>query len=287
MIIEEFIEKTKQVHGDKYDYSKVVYINNKTKVCIICKEHGEFWQTPTNHLHGQGCPKCGRKKANQSNTLTLDEFIEKAKLKHGDKYDYSLVNYINHKTPIQIKCNKCNNIFEQSPSNHLSGCGCSFCNPPHKRLTHDEFVTRLSTTHPNLEVLSEYQSKDKKIIVRCKIHDYTYETTPHRLSSGANCLMCYNERRGKNLLNDINIIKKKILDIHGNKYKYPYFDDEYKNMKSKITIICPKHGEFYQTCYHHIHRKQGCPSCNESHYEQFITKLLNENKINFEREKKI
>lgn len=218
--------------------------------------------------------------------MTKEQFIEKAIKKHGDKYDYSLVEYVNNKTPIKIKCNKCGGIFEQLPKNHLSGNGCSICNPPHKKIQHDEFVLRLAKTHPNLEVLSEYKSKDEKIKVRCKIHDYIYETTPHRLTSGANCLMCYNERRGTSLLFDINDVKQKIFEIHGDKYKYPYFDTEYKNMKSKITIICPKHGIFYQTCIHHINRKQGCPICNESHNEQLITKILNENNIKFEREKK-
>ena len=56
----KFIEKAKNRHGDKYDYSKVEYINSTTKVCIICKEHGEFWQTPHGHVRGQGCPKCAK-----------------------------------------------------------------------------------------------------------------------------------------------------------------------------------------------------------------------------------
>ena len=56
---EEFIEKARQVHGDKYDYSKVEYKNNKTKICIVCPIHGEFWQRPNDHLNGRGCDKCG------------------------------------------------------------------------------------------------------------------------------------------------------------------------------------------------------------------------------------
>lgn len=59
---EQFIEKARQIHGDKYDYSKVEYVNNKTNVCIICPEHGEFWQTPHNHLKGKGCPICSESK---------------------------------------------------------------------------------------------------------------------------------------------------------------------------------------------------------------------------------
>ena len=55
---EEFIAKAKAVHGNRYDYSKVEYVNSKTKVCIVCKEHGDFWQSPIKHLHGQKCAKC-------------------------------------------------------------------------------------------------------------------------------------------------------------------------------------------------------------------------------------
>ena len=80
----EFIAKAKEIHGDKYDYSKVYYVNLGTKVCIICPEHGEFWQTPYHHIkRKQGCPKCGgRVKKNR------EEFIEAARKIHGDRYDY-------------------------------------------------------------------------------------------------------------------------------------------------------------------------------------------------------
>ena len=57
---EEFIEKARLIHGNKYDYSKIVYINARTKVCIICPIHGEFWQTPHSHLNNHGCPACGK-----------------------------------------------------------------------------------------------------------------------------------------------------------------------------------------------------------------------------------
>ena len=79
---ENFIEKANKIHNYRYNYSKVKYINNREKVCIICPEHGEFWQGPYKHLIGQGCPKCGG--AQKSN---VDEFILKAKKVHGDKYD--------------------------------------------------------------------------------------------------------------------------------------------------------------------------------------------------------
>ena len=81
--IKNFIEKAREVHGDKYDYSKAVYINAKTKICIICPKHGEFWQTPDKHIQGHNCIYCNNKVK-----PTLEEYILKANKKHNDKYDY-------------------------------------------------------------------------------------------------------------------------------------------------------------------------------------------------------
>jgi hypothetical protein len=119
---EEFIIKAKCVHGDKYDYSKVEYINNHTKMIIICPEHGEFLQTSEHHLNSFGCKECTYNKKK----LTTDEFIQKAKLIHSDKYDYSKVNYINNHTKVIIIC-PVHSDFEQQPTNHLLGKGCSKC----------------------------------------------------------------------------------------------------------------------------------------------------------------
>lgn len=286
MTKEEFIEKAKLVHGDMYDYSLVEYKNNKTPVTIICKKCGTvFKPRPLNHTHGSGCPKCGREKANKCISDTKEDFIRKAIEKHGSKYDYSLVEYTKSNVKVKIKCNKCGGVFEQTPAMHLSGNGCSICNPPHKKLTHEEFVERLSKTHPNLEVLSEYKGKDRKITVRCKIHNHTYETTPHRLVQGMNCKYCYDDRRGDSLRNNIDELIEKLNTIHLNKYQFPNIYNEYRNNKSNITVICPIHGVFTSTANKML-KGCGCPYCDESHNERFINNLLTETKVGFEREKK-
>lgn len=117
----DFIIRAREVHGDKYDYSKVEYVNINTKVCIICPTHGEFWQTPSNHLNGSGCRKCANK------DVTTKEWVKKAKLIHGNRYDYSKVEYINCETNVCIVCHK-HGEFWQKPSGHLSGQGCPHCN---------------------------------------------------------------------------------------------------------------------------------------------------------------
>lgn len=132
--VEQFISESKNVHGDKYDYSKVKYVNSKTKVCIICPEHGEFWQSPLKHLIGQGCPKCGIEKVANGQRFDTDTFIKRAKEVHGDKYDYSKVEYKGYDKPVCIICPE-HGEFWQTPDSHLQGSGCQRCA---KRLSKNE-----------------------------------------------------------------------------------------------------------------------------------------------------
>lgn len=116
----EFIERSNITHNNKYNYELVDYKNHYTKVNIICKTHGVFSQNPKNHFNGTGCPLCspiekGRK-----------EIISKFKKIHGEKFDYSEVNYINHSTKVSVKCKK-HGIFEIVPRYHLIGGECPIC----------------------------------------------------------------------------------------------------------------------------------------------------------------
>ena len=86
MTNDEFIEKARKVHGDKYDYSKVKYINSRSKVCIICPEHGEFWQTPAKHLSGHGCAFCNEYKMEEKIKLFLNENNVKYKYQYRNEW---------------------------------------------------------------------------------------------------------------------------------------------------------------------------------------------------------
>lgn len=114
---EQFIEKAIEIHGNKYDYSKVNYIDAKTKVCIVCPEHGDFLQLPYNHLNGNGCPSCARHK------WDTDSFIKKAMEVHGDKYDYSKTEFKSTREKVCIICPE-HGEFWQYPLSHLNGNGC-------------------------------------------------------------------------------------------------------------------------------------------------------------------
>lgn len=119
-----FIEKAKNVHGDKYDYSLVKYIKSNQKVKIICKIHNVFEQIANNHLKGQGCLKCQYLNNSIKNTSNSNSFIRKAISVHKNIYNYDLVEYKNSKT--KIICNK-HGIFKQRPNDHLAGKGCPKC----------------------------------------------------------------------------------------------------------------------------------------------------------------
>lgn len=123
---DKFIELSKLTHGDKYDYSKVEYTHNKSKVKIICPIHGEFEQEPRHHTAGRGCASCGRLIVETARKITTNEFINNAKKIHGDKYDYSNVNYIIYKIKVDIIC-PIHGKFNQSPNGHLQGHGCPKC----------------------------------------------------------------------------------------------------------------------------------------------------------------
>ena len=123
---EQFIIDAKKIHNNKYDYSLVDYINNKSKVKIICPTHGEFEQIPYSHLRGSGCPKCKGDKQRILCQSNKEEFTNKADKIHSNKYDYSLVDYKNAHTKVKIIC-PIHGEFEQKPTHHLSGKGCPKC----------------------------------------------------------------------------------------------------------------------------------------------------------------
>lgn len=123
-IIKSFFERAEKIHKGKYDYSKALYINTTTKICVICPKHGEFFVTPNNHLKGKGCPRCiGKYK-------TTEEFIKEAKEKHGEFFDYSKVVYTKANAKVCIICPE-HGEFWQSPNKHLGGRGCPICSQSH------------------------------------------------------------------------------------------------------------------------------------------------------------
>ena len=194
---EEFIADARKVHGDKYTYSKVVYINTATKVLIICDCGNEFLQRPNSHLRGDGCPRCGDKARVLSCTHTTERYIEKARVVHGNLYDYSLVNYIHNTQCVDIIC--CiHGVFSQGAGSHLEGHGCPSCaqDKINAILTnsHSEFLERSKIAHGDRYnySLAEYIGADIKVKIICPKHG-VFEQSPHLHMRGHGCRLCYNE----------------------------------------------------------------------------------------------
>lgn len=181
---EIFIFKAKRIHGEKYNYSKVKYKNIKTKVEIICKKHGSFFQTPEHHLRGAGCPYCaGNVKK------TTESFIKEAVGKHGMRYDYSKVKYINNRTKVELICKKHGSFF-QTPTNHLKGQGCPKC-AGNKVLTLNEFISKANDIHNNFYDYSQvdYKNHDTKVNIICPVHGL-FTQTPNGHLNGQGCPKC-------------------------------------------------------------------------------------------------
>jgi very-short-patch-repair endonuclease len=203
--LEKFIKKAISIHNDRYDYSLIEYKGNRINVKIICKEHGIFEQRPSNHIFNkQGCPKCyGNKK------IAIDDFINRAKEIHNDKYDYSLVNYINNFTKIKIICPE-HGIFEQKPNNHIiQKRGCLKCSGKNTKTT-EEFVSFSKDVHDDLYDYSlvQYISGNKKVKIICKKHGI-FEQKPdlhtNRRQGCPKCRKSKGELQIIKTLNDNNI----------------------------------------------------------------------------------
>jgi len=191
---ETFIEKANSVHLNQYDYSLVEYINSYTKIKIICPKHGEFEQTPNNHLKKQGCSICGLISRKKTRSKPKDKFTNEANLIHNNKYDYSLMNYINSKTNIKIICPE-HGLFEQTPSVHLKGFGCIKCSNKVKSDTNistkETFINKANTVHLNQYDYSlvEYNGSQNKVNILCPEHGL-FEQTPNSHLKGRGCPIC-------------------------------------------------------------------------------------------------
>ena len=268
----EFIDKAIKVHGDRYDYSNVVYIKSLEKVIIICKIHGPFTQTPSKHLSKQGCISCGGRKK-----LNTEEFIIKAQKIHGDVFDYSKVEYINNQTNIVIIC-KTHGPFEKCPTSHLyQRSGCADCSGFKKSNTED-FITKAKEIHGDVYDYSkvEYINAHTNIVIICKKHG-PFEQTPTRHLSGSGCRTCgHDTSRQSRRLNTEEFIVKAIK-VHGDLYDYSKVN--YINNQTNVVIICKRHGPFEQQPSNHL-MKRGCVDCgrercgniNSSNVDEFITK---------------
>jgi hypothetical protein len=234
----EFIEDAIKVHGGKYDYSLVEYINSTLKVKIICPIHGEFEQIANNHLQGKTCEKCSVDIVNLKNTDTLNHFIQKANQIHNNFYDYSLVDYKHSKLKVKIIC-PIHGEFEQIPTNHIFGQGCYDCSYEYRKkimiLTKEEFIKKSTIVHNNFYDYSKviYLSAHNRVKIICPIHGEFEQIAQHHLN-GHGCSFC-NSSKGE-------MIIKEILQNHKIIFDYQKKFTNCKNIKElPFDFYLPKH----------------------------------------------
>jgi Zn finger protein HypA/HybF involved in hydrogenase expression len=249
---EKFILDSFALHGGKYDYSNILYIDSHTHIIIGCKKHGEFSQTPANHLQGSGCTFCAIENASTTN----DEFVKYATIKHNKKFDYSDVIYKNSKIKITIKCLTCNSFFTQLPLQHLTSIApCPVCSGRNK--TTEQFIIEAKSIHGGKYDYStvNYIKGKEKVKILCKTHNEYFSQTPESHLRGRGCPKCVGRfKTTKDFIKDANI-------VHNNYYDYS--ETVYRKAKDYIIVTCFKHGPFQVTADHHLHG-QGCSTCNSN-----------------------
>lgn len=221
--------------------------------------------------------------------LNTKIFIERARAVHGDKYDYSEVDFKTSHAKVTVRCRECNHKWDILPTNHLCGRGCKPCQykslPQNQRISHHEFLRQAREVQGDkFEYLSEYQGHKKKIKLKCKTCNYTFDRRAGSHLEGYGCKNCQYKNLPQNLPMPVEEFEEACRKLHQNKYEY-YGD--YENAKGKIRIYCKYHKEdFYQTASSHLGKEYGCPKCSMSKGEKEVESCLKNLGIEFECQKK-
>lgn len=221
-------------------------------------------------------------------TTNRDNFIKRSNTIHNSKYDYSEVEYINAKTPVKIIC-PIHGEFYQLPYNHTIGKGCKICainlNSNKLKKSKEQFVKDAIEVHGDKYIYSDskYINDSSKIEIECPLHG-TFSQIANKHLQGNGCPDCRVQRTKDTNQNKHSLLfPKRSAEIHNNYYDYSKVD--YKNSKTPVEIICPKHGSFLTKPYNHL-LGRGCPVCSQSQGEKKIERFLISNNITYERQKK-
>lgn len=255
---EEFIKRAKEIHGDKYDYSKSIYTGRHKKLEIICKSHGSFIQYAKDHIGKQksGCPKCVGK------NLTIAEVIKKFNIVHNFKYDYSNSEFKKFSDKIDIIC-PYNHLFKQTVSSHLNGYGCPKCKfiktSEIKTMPLQVFIEKSNIVHNNKYDYSKcnIRNNKKQVCIICPKHGEFWQKKSIHLK-GHGCKYCSHDNLSLQKIVPTEEYIKKAKKKHGNKYDYSKTIVQQRT--TKIKVICRKHGEFL-TCKSAHLKGVGCKKC--------------------------
>ena len=279
----EVTKLIKEIHGDKYDLSELLYVNRRTKFTLKCEQHGSWLTLLDQIIRGQGCPICGKTDAAIKRRVSFEDFLRQAKELHGNKYSYYKDRFVKISAKTKINC-PIHGDFEQMADTHIrqgSGCpDCGFATQVEKRkMSLEDFILKSQIIHGDKYNYSKaaYTNNRKKIIVICPEHGEFYPA-PGNFLSGSGCPKCSIIEQHENQKKNVGDFINDSIKVHGNKYDYSKV--VYNGGKVFVEIICKKHGAFHQTPNNH-QRGNGCPSCNTSKGENLIKLILGNLEIDY------
>jgi len=293
--LKSIIEKAKEIHGDTYDYSMINEFHTmKQNEPIICKTHGIFYKDFQHHIYRkQGCPFCAGK-----GRYTTESFVNiVSKLSHCQNYSFEKVNYVNNKTKVIVTCKE-HGDFEISPGHLLSGEGCPKCryikSAQGKRRSIEEVIALAREVHGDrydYSLITDYKNDRIKYPIICPEHGVFYQVMNNHIKGKQGCPKCgriVTSSKTKFTTDEWIAVAK---EVQGDRYDYSKVN--YIDGSTKVCIICPKHGEFWQDPSNHIHLKHGCPKCGniisspEKGIVSFLRTVLPKNDIIKENVKNI
>lgn len=240
---EQFIQKAKAVHGDKYNYSKVLYKRSNEKVNIVCPQHGDFLISPNHHIKNKGCRACGYEKVRQDRTLPFHKFIKKAKKVHGNKYKYHEEYYKGSCSPSIITCLK-HGQFTQNLNDHLAGYGCQKCKSEKIseacRYTTEEFIEKANQVHNGIYDYSlvEYKTSEDKVTIICNKHGVFQQLPGNHINQKQGCPAC-KASKGELLISYI-LEKNNIKFVR--EFRLPNYRFEYDFYLPDYNLLIEFHG---------------------------------------------
>jgi very-short-patch-repair endonuclease len=277
LTVNEWIERARSVHGDRYDYSVGTYRNAHTKVTIVCPEHGPFSQKPNGHLNGFGCPPCGVRTKGERRRTPFADFVGRARARHGDRYDYDPTGYWVIPGHATVICTS-HGRFVQNISNHLKGSGCPRCARESVRNSQvtgaKRFIEQAVAKHGPRYDYSRviYVNAGVKVSIRCPVHG-TFEQKANDHLAGKGCRACAKKRQ---------YTTEEFIELararHGDRYDYSLAD--YVSSGEKVLIGCPDHGTFAQSAASHLYGI-ACPRCAESQGEREVRRVLETHDVEF------
>lgn len=259
---EQFIAAARKVHGEWYSYDEVHYKNAVTKVNITCPKHGTFSQQANSHLRGAGCGKCADALASKRMRFDNSHFLEKARARHGDEFDYSRVKYERALKPVEIVC-RTHGVFRQAPAMHWAGQRCPKCAYERQglaqRSTNDEFISQARAVHGDKYDYNEtrYVKRTERIHIRCNLHGI-FEQSPDSHLSGKGCRECAKLTISQKQRRTLESFVHAARAMHGDQYDYS--NVEYTSARAQVVIVCRKHGRFRQVADVHL-SGSGCRRC--------------------------